>query len=103
MESIKQQILDYLKSKGDQYTFGGVIEDHIRQTNGSKASNCSRRCRELVNEGLIERKLAKVQGSNLNVVMYRVSTTNNIPVNPASTFHENHPNLEKKYLDYLYG
>jgi predicted transcriptional regulator len=68
-ESIKQKILFYLTEKRD-WCYGGVIEDYIRQTDGHKASNASRRCRELEDEGKIERRIVKKD--SLNVVQYRI-------------------------------
>lgn len=68
-ESIKQKILFYLTEKRD-WVYGGLIEDFIRQTDGHKASNASRRCRELEDEGKVERRIVKLNG--LSVVQYRI-------------------------------
>jgi len=72
--TIKTKILNFLT---DQWTFGGVIEDFIRQTDGHKASNASRRCRELENEGKIESRIVVFQGRR--VVQYRLKTPQNAP------------------------
>lgn len=69
-QSIKQKILSYLTEKRN-WVYGGVIDDYIRQTDGHKASNSSRRCRELVNEGKLNRRLVKVEGNN--VVQYKIN------------------------------
>src|SRR3990167_9469695 len=67
--TIKTEIIRYLEASGPK--FGGQIEDYIRQT-GAKSSNTSRRCRELVNSGILERELVKVEGVPNKVVRYRV-------------------------------
>ena len=58
-KSLKQKILDHLQSNSSSWHNGGSIEDFIRQTEFRKASNASRRCRELAEEGLVERKIEK--------------------------------------------
>ena len=67
--TIKQLIVQYLEGQGD-WTFGGKIEDHIRSLVGAKASNASRRCRELENDNAIERRLIYFEGKQ--VVQYRI-------------------------------
>src|SRR3990167_9026373 len=67
--TIKIEIIRYLEANGPK--FGGQIEDYIRQT-GAKSSNTSRRCRELVNSGVLERELVKVEGVPNKVVRYLV-------------------------------
>jgi DNA-binding Lrp family transcriptional regulator len=71
MESIKIQIIKYLEEDGG-YVFGGVIDDFIRDQNGSKTSNVSRRCRELENAGVIEKDLVQIEGKGPRCVRYRV-------------------------------
>lgn len=66
--SIKYLILDYLYEK-NRFVYGGIIEDYIRTIRGAKASNASRRCRELYNDGLILRKFEIVNGNK--VVLYK--------------------------------
>jgi hypothetical protein len=58
-DSIKGKIIDYLKEQ-QEFTFAGIVEDKIRQTEGSKASCVARRLRELYREGLLERRLVQV-------------------------------------------
>lgn len=70
-DSIKNKILSYLTEKRD-WIYGGQIEDFIRSTDGHKASNASRRCRELEDEGKIESRYVKVEGVANKVVQYRV-------------------------------
>jgi len=71
--SIKNKILNYL-SDGD-WKYGGQIEDHIRLTDGHKASNASRRCRELEDEGGIESRYVKADGVANKVVQYRLKAS----------------------------
>lgn len=70
-DPINQKILDYL-TEHPGFQFGGSIEDFIRSTDGHKASNASRRCRELADEGIIERNLIKIPGVANKVVQYRI-------------------------------
>ena len=79
--SIKGLILAYLKEK-DSWIFGGTIEDYIRAKEGAKASNASRRCRELADEGLIERQIVsiEIEGKTRRVVQYRVKPTTPVKV-----------------------
>lgn len=51
-ESLKIRILSYIRTYGGKVN-GGEIE-RLALTNGYKASNASRRCRELDEEGLIK-------------------------------------------------
>lgn len=71
--SIKTKILDFLKN--GQWFYGGQIEDHIRETDGHKASNASRRCRELEDEGKVESQYVHVEGVANKVVQYRLKNT----------------------------
>jgi len=68
-DSIKNKILNYLQDNPG-WCYGGKIEDFIRQTDGAKASNASRRCRELEDEGKIERQIVNFEGRK--VVQYRL-------------------------------
>lgn len=70
MNSIKHSIITYLG--GRDYVYGGVIDDHIRSLHGAKASNASRRCRELENEGLIEVRRVQAEGKGPLVTQYRL-------------------------------
>lgn len=69
--SIKQKILSYLTEKRN-WAAGGTLEDYIRQTDGHKASNASRRCRELEDDGMIESRYINVPGVANKVVEYRI-------------------------------
>lgn len=69
--TIKTKILNFLTN---EWIYGGQIEDFIRATDGHKASNASRRCRELENEGKIESQIVNFQGRR--VVQYRLKTPN---------------------------
>ena len=70
MESLKEKILNYLSEK-NRFIAGGLVEDFIRQTDGHKASNASRRCRELVREGKLEAIYEKIPDVPNRVVYYR--------------------------------
>lgn len=69
--SIKELITNYLEEKGD-WVFGGTLDDYVRSIKGSKTSNTSRRCRELCEEGKIERRLVKCDMAINMVVQYRI-------------------------------
>jgi len=68
MVSVREHILLYLRDLAD-WEYGGRIEDFVRKELGNKASNASRRCRELENEGRIEKREVVFQGQR--VVQYR--------------------------------
>ena len=72
-ESIKQLIIKYLEEQGG-WVFGGKIEDYIRGLVGAKASNASRRCRELQNSGFLESRKVQVEGVGPWVVQYRIKS-----------------------------
>lgn len=64
-----------------EWVYGGKIEDYIREVAGNKASNASRRCRELAKEGRLEKRLVKLD--RLQVVQYRKK-----PIEiPRSAYH----------------
>lgn len=66
--SLKKRILEYLR-KGNDWVNGGTLE-RLAESSGYKASNASRRARELENEGLIERKVEKGENSRVKSVWY---------------------------------
>lgn len=68
-KSVKTLILEWLDGK--DWTYGGKIEDYIRAEVGAKASNASRQCRKLAEEGLLERRTNRIGGKGPAVVMYR--------------------------------
>lgn len=80
--TIKQLITQYLEEQGD-WTFGGKIEDHIRSLAGAKASNASRRCRELENGNVVERRLIHLEGKQ--VVQYRIKQEPKVEYFPSKT------------------
>ena len=69
--SISYEIIKYLEEKNG-YIFGGVIESEIHNRTGAKYSNVSRRCRELADEGKIEKRLENVAGTRNKVVQYKI-------------------------------
>jgi DNA-binding IclR family transcriptional regulator len=70
MESLKQRILDYINGS-EKWLNGGTIE-RLAEEAGYKASNASRRCRELVNEGKIQRTISRGNGKVASVYYLRV-------------------------------
>lgn len=56
--------------------FGGLLEDYARSILRTKASNASRRLRELAKEGLIDKTYEKVPGVKNRVVSYRFKKIN---------------------------
>lgn len=56
--NIQNRLYDIWLEDKERFTNGGEIERFALET-GFKASNASRRCRELVNEGILERKESK--------------------------------------------
>ncbi len=53
--SLSNRIVNYLKTR-PRWINGGEIEERAIMV-GYKASNASRRCRELASEGIIDRKI----------------------------------------------
>lgn len=73
--SLSERILNYLR-KYPVYWNGGEIE-RLALTAGYKASNASRRLRELHEEGLIEREERKRKG--VKSVWYRINSNPELP------------------------
>lgn len=67
IKSLKERILDYLSNTSD-FVNGGEIE-RLAMEKGFKASNASRRLRELAEEGVLEREERK--GKKRMSVWYR--------------------------------
>ena len=65
--SLKEKIIIFAKSKYPRYVNGGAFE-LLALNEGKKGSNGSRRCRELANEGVFERRM------NGKSVEYRLKT-----------------------------
>ena len=55
---LKAQVLQFIENYSPGWVHGGSVED-FGISLGYKGSNAGRRCRELENEGKIERKLEK--------------------------------------------
>ncbi len=68
-QSVSGSILKFLKGK--DWVWGGTLERYIMET-GHKASNCGRRCRELVQDGLLEATYEQIGGKGPRVVKYRL-------------------------------
>lgn len=69
----KVDIIKYLEENyGDVWTYGGKLAREVRELTGTKESVVERRCRELVNENVLEKKLVQIDGVGPKVVMYRI-------------------------------
>ncbi len=71
MDSIKSHIIRFLEEQGS-WVLGGIIDREINYRTQAKESNVSRRCRELVKEGVIQRDLIKIGDIGPKVVRYRI-------------------------------
>ena len=69
LNSIKKQIVQFLEESGE-FVWAGKIDDFVRGTFGSKASNVSRRCRELVQVGILEVVYEQVEGKGPRCTKY---------------------------------
>ena len=65
-QTVKNSILSYLSEKPD-WVYGGTLEKAIGEIAKCKQSNVGRRCRELQDEGKIERRIKD------GVVQYRLT------------------------------
>lgn len=74
--SLKNRILQYIR-KSAGWVNGGELEKLAESVN-YKASNASRRCRELYNEDLLERKVEKSPNSRVASVWYRAKSPKSI-------------------------
>ena len=74
--SLKNRLLNYIR-KQEGFINGGELERLAEQA-GYKASNASRRARELSNEGLLERKVEKSLYSKTASVWYKATTPKEI-------------------------
>lgn len=60
----------YLRSRMYEKINGGELEDYARENYGRKASNASRRLRELCEENLIKREVKENLNSKVKSVWY---------------------------------
>jgi hypothetical protein len=78
MTSIKTIIIKHLEEEyGNNWCWAGKIDDYIRNLIGSKASNVSRRCRELVKSGILDVCYEQVDGKGPRCAKYRVKEVEN--------------------------
>jgi len=70
MESLKNRIKNYFQNNPEKWINGGTIE-RLSMDIGKKASNASRRLRELENEGFLERQIIG------NSVSYKLAVKGN--------------------------
>ena len=73
-QTVGECILEFLGGT-DRFVPGGTIELHVHSRLGSKASNASRVCRTLCEEGLLARCETQINGKGPHFVMYRYITT----------------------------
>lgn len=68
--TIREHILSYLAKVGPSWA--GQVDSYVSSVKGSKTSNVSRRCRELVNEGKLDVCYKQVEGKGPHVARYRL-------------------------------
>jgi predicted transcriptional regulator len=69
-KSLSQRILNYIRQEFPNFVNGGQIE-RLTMEAGYKASNASRRCRELHEEGLLVREERKNENTGVRSVWYK--------------------------------
>lgn len=69
-DSLRERIYRYISNRPGKYINGGEVE-RLALSVGYKASNASRRLRELAEEGLIERDEKKNPNTGTRSVWYR--------------------------------
>lgn len=75
--SLSNKIMEYAKTRRNEFINGGEYE-RLAMNLGFKASNCSRRMRELENDGRLEKRI------NKRTVEYRYIPLMEIPL-PKTT------------------
>ena len=69
----KTEIIKHLEENyGKSWIYGGKLAREIRELTGTKESVVERRCRELVNDGILEKQLVQIDGVGAKVVQYRI-------------------------------
>ena len=69
----KTEIIKHLEANyGKSWIYGGKLAREVRELTGTKESVVERRCRELVNEGILEKQLVQIDGVGARVVQYLV-------------------------------
>lgn len=76
--SLKSRLLAHLR-KRNEWVNGGDLERAALNA-GFKSSNASRRCRELENEGLLERKIMKHPTTGKRSVWYKATPPKQVQV-----------------------
>lgn len=79
MNSLKGLIIEYARTRQGDWINGGELEK-LAMTNHYKASNCGRRCRELENLGILERRLNEnkcVEYRYLEAEVFNYNESNN--------------------------
>ena len=69
----KTEIIKHLEANyGKNWCYGGKLAREIRELTGTKESVVERRCRELVNAGILEKQLVQIDGVGARVVQYKM-------------------------------
>jgi len=105
--SLKVLLSLYLKEKSPAWINGGELEQ-FAITQFYKASNGSRRCRELADEGTFERRMNgksveyRYRGIETQITQTRIGTVDSARILPnASIFKCSHPRCLKDAVTYL--
>ena len=69
IKTIEQYIREYLKGKS--WVAGGYLEQYVYNKKGTKGETTSRRCREMVNDGVIENRYTLYKGRK--IVQYQLA------------------------------
>ena len=69
-QSLVKIIKEYFKRHPDRFVNGGELE-RLAFENGFKASNCSRRLRELENDGFLLKEIRRIPPSKTATVWYK--------------------------------
>lgn len=78
-ETVHSKIIEFLRTK-NTWVWGGQIEDHVRAVLGSKASNASRVCRKLEENGVLVKRMEPIPGQGATkYVQYRLKDPNYKP------------------------
>lgn len=76
-QSLTNRIADYFKRHPDKYFNGGELE-RLAFEAGYKASNASRRLRELAESGYLEREIRRTPPSKIASVWYKLNEKKDI-------------------------
>lgn len=72
-ESLNHHIIKFLETRG--WYYGGTLARAIHDLTMAKEGIIERRCRELSEEGILERSYEQVGGKGPRVVLFRLTPT----------------------------